>query len=671
MHRLRPALYEVRPGESQCKTTAKTHRTTIDAGPGSVKECGTVRGLFTAPLPIRAVFLLPILRSFACALVLLVSIGVAASADQRDERISALKAKISARLPKSEPNLESAKVEGTTSAIANTGLTVLALEGNAPKAERYFRNALRFQDMDTASPNYGNVPFRVGHPEAVDQNAIEFTMWSLGAAISCFGDRLTTEFRQDLVRHFEAGIAAVRRHQVPINYTNIWLLKAANLITLGASTGNAAALEEGRSELKQWLEFTRLNGITEYDSPTYSATQLAALLSIYRDAPDEQTRGSAKLALDYLWTDLAANYFSGSQNLSGPFSRTHDFAFQHEPMSYFYFVEGFGTNMLGPDELGGLWLTIAHTDYDPGPVIRRVADLPVRTIRQSFGLSVGKQRYNYITPSFAIGSASSFYSRQDLQLCVELASTKQLPTISVITENTDAPFGDHASRSAHKVDHLQNAIAAVQNEGLVLALLDLSPGLAQKDDRTVATDIVFPTEADAVILNGNPIDTKSAFKVAAGERSTLFVREGRTVVGLRIFGVEGCRGERPAVELKYDGNDQHAGRLAIYHYRGEPKRITGRSVRVGIVLAAATCETDAEFGDFSRQFGRYRVSESMRGDVWSATLDSSPHRVETALDLKKKECLWRRVDGADVPRALLTINNRDIAAELWNLRTTE
>ena len=135
------------------------------------------------------------------------------------------------------------------------------------------RHAFGLQDMDPASPGYGTVPWQQGHPEIKDPNAIEFTMQPVSVILLRHGGKLSESFKQDAEPHVRAAIAAIRRHNVPVKYSNIYLMKLANLLLLGQAVGDGDAVAEGRANFETWLAFTRTNGVTEYDSPTYSPIQ--------------------------------------------------------------------------------------------------------------------------------------------------------------------------------------------------------------------------------------------------------------------------------------------------------------------------------------------------------------------------------------------------------------
>jgi len=117
-----------------------------------------------------------------------------------------------------------------------------------------------------------------------------------------------------------------------ISYTNIYLMKTANLITLGealVSYGPKAqkAAEAGYYFWQRWVEYTGAAGLHEFDSPTYTGVQLNGLYIISLYAKCEKHRSSATQVIDFLWSGIAASWFPAGQLLSGPHSRDYDFLF--------------------------------------------------------------------------------------------------------------------------------------------------------------------------------------------------------------------------------------------------------------------------------------------------------------------------------------------------------
>jgi len=165
------------------------------------------------------------------------------------------------------------------------------------------------QDADLASKAYGNFRWYHGDPAVVDYNGVEFVTRQAILAWILFRERMAERPRQrleDLLRLARTGIV---NHKVSVAYTNIYLMKAWNLIALGERFGDPKLADEGYSHLRQWLAFTARVGITEYLSPDYYTVDLENLALIANLAQSDEARALARRGLDIVWTDVALNWY--------------------------------------------------------------------------------------------------------------------------------------------------------------------------------------------------------------------------------------------------------------------------------------------------------------------------------------------------------------------------
>jgi len=602
------------------------------------------------------------------ALLCAVLAGCRASAQDQPARITALRAQMELGVANFDREMARPNPEPDARALTNAGLCVLALGGDPKRAEAYFREMFAMQDMDPKSPGYGTVPWKKGHPEIKDPNSIEFTMSFLAPAMLRYGERLSPEFKAEALPHLKAAIEGIRRHKVPVTYGNIFLMKLGNLIMLGELANDPAPVAEGKDALDRWLAWTRAHGNNEYDSPTYAVVQFTDLENVWLHAPDAETKALAKAGLDYLWSDLAANYFAGRDSPGGPHSRSYDFLYQQGTIQHHFYLEGLSPALAGRDYFGGVWLNaIMPGDYHPASAILDLARIPERVVRQRFGAEEGRDRYNYITPGFAIGSASCYYGPQDNQISVEFATAKKMPVCSVVPDTSDAPYGKklEKDKSGHdKPRHIKDIIAAVQEKGTILALLDLSPDMKSGACASLATNIILPVRADGIYPDGERLDVSAPFEKAVTAGSTVFVREGKSAAAFRIFTADGAGGQQASFAVKYDGNEWGAARLVAYHYKGAAAELKGAPIVAGVFACAEQCETDAQFQDFVKRVAGLKIGLARDERQCAASVQAGGTKLEAALDLQKGKIAWRRVNGADVPPACLSVNGRDIAAEI-------
>ncbi len=554
--------------------------------------------------------------------------------------------------------------------LSHAALAKLYLGDDPAAAETILRHMFRLQNMDAASPEFGMVPWQEGHPEIKDGNSVDFTMLPFAQIMLRFSDRLSPEFKKEALPHLKAAIAGVRFRNASVVYTNIYLMQAASLLLLGEASGDEGAVAEARRDFDAWIDLTRKDGIAEYDSPTYTPLQIGVLEIAYATTKHDDLKPKIKACLDYFWSDIAANYYAPRQDLSGPESRCYNFLQGDYNIGQFYYLVGMQQDLPGETLLSDdsrIWSdAITPNGYRPAPAILDLAKAPERTILQRFGDEPGQDRYNYLTPEFALGTASHFYGSQDKQISLEFGTSKKLPYIQIAPDDFDAPYGKVKvnDKSGHqKPRHLKDNIAAVQDKGTVLALLDLSPEISGKEHESVATNILFPTQADGVYLNDKKLSADQPLDQSVDKDAIIFVREGKAAAALRIFSADGVAGQTPHFAVKYDGSEWGAGRLVAYHYAGAKKTIPTGPIHAGIFMHVERCDSDAAFEDFMRRARACKIDEKHDGENWSASVQSGETRLEAGLD-EKQHIAFRRVNGHDVEPHRLTVNGRDFAAEL-------
>jgi hypothetical protein len=474
--------------------------------------------------------------------------------------------------------------------LTNGALAVLALGRLTTGAESLMRMAFALQDMTS-----GNVPWQMGHPEISDANAIEFACQAVGPMLLHYGQSLSPVFKEEMRPHIRAAFTAMRHHKVPVSYTNIFLMKTVNLMLMGEAIGDAEAASDGYRMLDEWIAYTEQNGIHEFDSPTYYSVDLNSLNMGYRFAKRPETRAKFQAILEYFWTDIAANYFAGRQDLAGAHSRDYDFLTGSGRLLLHAWLDGLRdapyTEKLDMETVFVLENVVAD-GYRPSAKILSLAETPERVVVSRWDANPERVRYAYITPEFAIGHANGDYNAQDKMISIELASEKpNFPAITIAPDATDQPYGKLKSkdRSGHnKPTHLALHPQIVQEKGMLRAVLNLD-----KLTPEVATNIVLPAKADRIVLDGEVIQADQPFEKAGGPTSVVGIREGNAGVAIRIFHADGAE---PKFVLKADAEGLRwgAARYTVYHHA------SGRA-RVGLLIVAGGCASDRDLANLIRR----------------------------------------------------------------------
>ena len=587
------------------------------------------------------------------------------------ERLAVVGARVAAVSREQEEVIAGKNPQPSVRQLSSAALGLLELGESPARAEKLLRHVFGLQDLDLASPGYGTVPWQQGHPEIKDPNAIEFTMLPVGEILLRHGDKLSPEFRRAALPHVRAALVAIKRHRVPVGYSNIYLMKLVNQLLLGQAIDDAEAEGDGRANFATWLAATRAGGVTEYDSPTYSPIQADCLVAAYSLIQDPALHAQLGAVLDFYWADFAANYFPARQTMTGPASRNYNsgFLFSDANAEYSYYLAGLRSRPPAGSLLNSTvqsWAMAKWAGYQPSAATLALARLPERVVRSRFGLGPGQDRYEWLIPELALGCASAYYGPQDRVLCLEFASEKNLPLLGFVADPFDAPFGlvRSTDRGGHnKPHHLPHRIAAVQEKGLLLALLDLAPGVATGTFTNLASNIILPVGVDELELDGKRIDGTKPFDLAAGPGSVVGLREGRGAVAIRLFAGDGAQGQAPVWRFQSTGNEAGAGTFQVQHYRGPAQSLATHRLRCGILLLAGRCETAADFAALQHRVRDITLTTADRAGLWETTITDGPVELTAGLDLIRHEITSRQVNHRPWPTSVLQVNDRDLAAE--------
>ena len=622
-------------------------------------------------------------RRSPITVAILLSLARLAPADpsSHEARIAALRHDLETDVTHFQQSLANPDTKLDSRALTYVAHYLLALGHPASEAELLLQKAFDAQNMDPLSPAFGTFPWQIGNPDIKDANAVDFTTKPHAPIFLLYGDKLSPEFKHDATRHLQAAAQGILHHKVGIDYTNIFLMKCANLYSLGLILKDRELELGGIKGFREWFAYTRTHGISEYNSPTYANTQLSCLLQTYRITTSPTLKKELAAALDYMWTDLAANTFLnknalGSAQLAGPFSRTYDFISGIGPFDRFLYAEGLrdappsGTLLV---DISDPVLNELENGYRPDPAILNIPRIPTRTLRQSFGTQPGQDHTTFFSQNFAIGSASAEHGQQDRQLSIslaELTTGKTLCDISVVLEHLDSPYGIKKllDRSGHnKPTHLKNAAASIQDNGTILALLDLAPALnadlLKNPTPTLDTNILFPANADALFLDGKPLTLAPNETIPITADSWLIAREGKAVAAMRIFladPVGRADGGADRFFIKYDCPDSRAARLVAYHLnQSKPLAVPEAPIRAGILLLARDCPTPEFPISWNSELHAASLTQSNDNGLWSATFTDNAHQLSAVLNLPRHRPERRTINGIDYQPAIFTLNGED------------
>ncbi|MCE0497175.1 MAG: hypothetical protein LV481_04425 [Methylacidiphilales bacterium] len=550
-------------------------------------------------------------------------------------------------------------------------LLVLLDGDGAAEAESLLGRVFALQSMDETAPDYGKLPWNLENVGVSDENGIEFGSEAWGPIFLGYKDLLSPEFNREAIPHMKAALAALQRHNVPVAYTNIFLMNTVNTLLLAQIVGDDAQHQRGLSQLNAWMDYTRTNGIHEFDSPVYYSVGMLSLLNGYRYAKQPEIREKFRSILDYFWKDIAANHDTAlPTRLLGAHSRDYDFLRGAGGVNVFFYTEGLlPTRKFEEVPLDKVFLLAngLNNGYHPSGKILEESSIPERVVLQRWDQDPLETRFTYITPDFSIGTATADYGPQDKLFALDLFSSKDLPDVTVVPDPTGEPYGltETKDKSGHsKPHHSPLHPAVVQDKGTVVLLLDLDPSHLGKA-QSFATNLILPSLADEIILDGKPVDLSTPVELPATADSVIGVHEGNACFAARFFHVDALGDEPPVYEVRAEetGLAKGAARFVVYHTRRPLSKSPVTSLRVGLIIQAASWKDKDAFVRMMSDLGKVEVKQQNNGDVWtvSTTLNGTDFLV--AQNISTRQETDARVNGVQEPGPIppLSVNKEVIS----------
>ena len=519
----------------------------------------------------------------------------------------------------------------------------------------------RFQDRSDDSPTRGNFRWRWDDDKVHDLNAVEFVVARGALVQSRFAGRLEPAAQQHLRELLERAGPAALAHRVPVDYTNIYLLKCWNLIALGEVLSRAPWADEGYRLLAAWIDHTRQVGIVEYSSPTYYGVDLDALGLIARFAARPEGRRMGLAGLRYVWTEIAANWYEPGKRLGGAHSRDYDYLTGHGELDRHLARVGW-LDAPAPDTIFDQLCA-----WSPPAELRALSLRTPRHIAQRWGAQPGHWAQQYVGRNFSLGVAGATYGNMDKPLAVNLPGGPKTPIVSFFLDGRDDPYGRKkiATGSGHdKSLHLMPLVASAMRDQDVLLL-------AGDDDQTrkatktakqltcLRSHVLFPKAAEVWIDDRRETFASSETEIELESASALFLRTGDVVLGIRIPLAQTTRGQPAKVAIVDDGRPWGARRLTCFLSNERPK---GEAL-VAVWMRAAEGLDEDGFVRFRKEFraAKCRAEKLEHGVRVEAGADERRLRVD--LDLKTHESM-----GDQPPFGPLVVDGRDLGSEALELR---
>lgn len=564
-------------------------------------------------------------------------------------------------------------LDGSFASIAQAGdrlaardLARYALEatvaGEAPAKVAQALATLRSQqELRKENPNFGNFRWYRGQPEVKDKNAVQFVCQNLLVLGLAHGDKLDAANAAALQALLTDAAQGSLQQRVRPDYTNIFLMKACNLVLLGQHLGDEKLTAQGRANLREFLTYTLTNGITEYNSTTYTGIDMECAIQLVKLARDPKDQETGRTLLRLFWTEVAVHWFEPCRRLGGSHSRDYNFlqgiGATDNQLAANGWIPAAKRETLGAEAASRTWLAPkAWTE-----TLR--ATLP-REIVQRWGQGPGMTATHWVTKDFSLGTCGTSKAYDDKVFAVQFPGDRRSTMVYFAMESRNDPYGvnkEPDSNGHNKALHLRPSLVTVQNQGRAL-LLAADDTEKPKHLRPVPelkglwSHVVFPSDAKVCDRDGRDL-TPGALPA----HGIVFLRQGPATLALQLIAGQPTADappKAPTIVYVRDGDKQQAARFTVEHGVGPHP---GKGV-FGFIAEITLTPDDAAFRTFAQAWPS-KQSFARKGDV--ATL--SGNGLSATLDLAKNKIL--KTAGATVlaPNQPISVNGQDI----WTPLLTE
>lgn len=568
---------------------------------------------------------------------------------------------------------EWAEIQHPTPETGIRGIFRFALEASAAqwhpeRVSAALELARSMQDVTAASPTYGNFHWRYGHTQVTDPNAVEFAMQLAGLLRVKYTSSLSPEGLQQIDQLMDAGIEGLKRHRVPLADSSVYLTQAWDLIALGEATNNAAVAEGGYQNFKAWMRYAVGNGISEYGAVSQYGVDLDSLGLIHRYVGRPEVRGIAEKALNYFWSDIAANWWAAGDRLACANSRCSDLLYGRGYLEAHTWEAGW---LRAKPQLGSAeWLAGPHdnlvafrrdvTWVPPAEVTEKIRrHLPRTVVQRWSGAPLELRVTAFLSEHVSLASAGNTHSADERTLVANLGSSPAGAQVTMFMDGRGDPYGTVLTRDAAgeaRALHLTPFLCAVQRGPEVLQLLS-EPPEATAAATGLYTQLIVPAAAavfagDQAVKPGTP--DHPAF---LSPRQPIFLVEGDAVVAVRLLYAAGTDGKPAPVEFIADRSGRPARRITIVHSAGAPR---GRGTTVAWFRVADGLD-EARLARFRRDFASAKAKVELAGDELRVEAAGADNPLRIVARLKTQD---RRQLAGQEPDGLLAVNGYDLGLEM-------
>jgi len=292
-------------------------------------------------------------------------------------------------------------------ALAETG-------GDIETVRRIVRATLKAQDRRPGSFTCGNWFWMHNWETVWDPNAVSFMVPNYYYLLTHHGGPLGDDLVGQVLDALKLAGDALLAHRCQWAYSNIFTTNILCKLMIAHLLDDPRMRDLGYYDFMEWLSYTARFGITEFNSPTYTAVQIRALEQMTEVPAEQGFHEQVHRILRLYYTDLFLHYHPRSGQFAGTKSR-------HKPQSgglqSVHTLLYRQTGQPVPED-SSYNANYAQNEYlVPPDVLELARNKPLPLSIEMLAPHNHMERRTWMTPTYALGSSSGGdYGASDVQL---------------------------------------------------------------------------------------------------------------------------------------------------------------------------------------------------------------------------------------------------------------
>lgn len=279
-----------------------------------------------------------------------------------------------------------------------------------PIAFKIIESVIAAQDQNPNSETYGIWPYYLEEPldkmHKPDWNWADFIGVQMLEAYMKFYDDIPNQLKTKMEASIIHASLSIKKRDVKPGYTNIAIMGTLVTHLAGHLFNNKELKDYADMRMKRFYDHTKkLNGFTEYNSPTYTRVALDELIRMKQYIQDPTTLEMVDFCYFKGWEVLATHFHVPTGQLAGPHSRSYSTLARDKFYDILYGASN-GKIKFGNAQKPTDYYKLQHKI--PDELIEYFLKIPGERIQiDTFSVNENPPiGYTYLTPQYCFGSVN-------------------------------------------------------------------------------------------------------------------------------------------------------------------------------------------------------------------------------------------------------------------------